>query len=75
SQIERLGFPAGSLNGGELESPQVRRLDLRVAKRLRLGAYQGELSFVVQNLGPAYPDFIAGFHFRRQAYLMLRLEN
>lgn len=56
-------------------APAVNRTDLRVAKEMRLGSKRAEVAFVVQNLGPAYPDFISSFHFRRQAFLTLKLEN
>ena len=56
-------------------APAMHRTDLRLAKALRVGSRRGEVSLVVQNLGAAYPDFIPAFQFRRQAYLMLRLEN
>ena len=55
--------------------PAVDRTDLRIAKELRWGPRKGELSLVVQNFGPAYPDFDPNFQFVRQAYVMLRLEN
>ena len=49
--------------------------NLRIAKDLRWGPRKGELSLVVQNLGSAYPDFDPNFHFVKQAYVMLRVEN
>jgi hypothetical protein len=55
--------------------PAVDRTDLRIAKDLRWGSRKGELSLVVQNLGPAYADYDPSFLFVRQAYVMLRLEN
>lgn len=56
-------------------APATSRTDVRIAKALRLGQQRGELSFVVQNLGPTYQDFIPEFEFRRQAFVMLKLEN
>jgi len=70
SQVDASVFP-----GQNLQSPAMSRTDLRLAKAVRLGKQRGEVSLVVQNLGPAYPDFRSDFYFRRQAYLMLRLEN
>jgi iron complex outermembrane receptor protein len=61
--------------GASVTAPAMSRTDVRVAKQLRLGSKRGEVSFVVQNLGPAYQDFLPDFYFRRQAYVMLRLEN
>jgi iron complex outermembrane receptor protein len=55
--------------------PEVNRTDLRIAKELHWGSRKGELSLVVQNIGPAYPDYAPNFQFVRQAYVMLRLEN
>jgi iron complex outermembrane receptor protein len=55
--------------------PEVNRTDLRIAKELHWGARKGELALVVQNAGPAYPDYAPHFQFVRQAYVMLRLEN
>ena len=70
SQIDPIQFPYAAVR-----APATSRTDVRVAKALRLGGKNAELSFVVQNLGPAYQDFSPEFHFRRQAYLMLRLED
>lgn len=70
SQVDASVFP-----GQNLQSPAMSRTDLRLAKAVRLGKQRGEVSLVVQNLGPAYQDFRSDFYFRRQAYLMLRLEN
>jgi iron complex outermembrane receptor protein len=56
-------------------APAMSRTDLRLAKQFRTGNRSGEISFVVQNLGPAYQDFLPDFYFRRQAYVMLRLDN
>ena len=55
--------------------PPTSRTDLRLAWPLRMGAQRGELSFVVQNLGPSYPDFLPNTYFRQQAFVMLRLDN
>lgn len=63
---------AGTSN---LMAPAMSRTDLRLAKQLRLGSKRGEVSFVVQNLGPSYPDFLANTYFRQQAFVMLKLEN
>lgn len=56
-------------------APPMSRTDLRLAKQFRAGTKRAEVSFVVQNLGPAYQDFLPDFYFRRQAFVMLRLEN
>ncbi len=56
-------------------APAYSRTDVRIAAPLRLGSRKGEVSFVVQNLTPAYQDYLATLYFRRQAYLMFRLEN
>jgi iron complex outermembrane receptor protein len=56
-------------------APAMSRTDLRLAKQFRAGTKRGEISFVVQNLGPANQDFLPDFYFRRQAYVMLRLDN
>ena len=56
-------------------APAVNRTDLRIAKELHWGHHKGELSLVVQNIGPTYADFDPNFQFVRQAYVMLRLEN
>jgi iron complex outermembrane receptor protein len=55
--------------------PAVDRTDLRLAKDLRWGSRKGEVSLVLQNLGPSYPDYDPNFRFVRQAYVMLRLEH
>jgi iron complex outermembrane receptor protein len=68
--IDSIQFPFAAVR-----SPATQRTDVRVAKGMRLGGRRAELSFVVQNLGPAYPDFHPDFLFRRQAFLMLRLED
>lgn len=56
-------------------APAMSRTDLRLAKQLRFGDKRGEISFVVQNLGSAYQDFRPEFYFRRQAFVMFKLEN
>ena len=61
--------------GSAVVAPAFSRTDLRLAKQLQFGSKRGEISFVVQNLGPAYQDFVPEFNFRRQAFVMLKLEN
>jgi iron complex outermembrane receptor protein len=61
--------------GSSTPAPAMERTDVRLAKPLRLGNKRGEISFVVQNLGPAYQDFLPNFYFRQQAFVMLRLDN
>jgi iron complex outermembrane receptor protein len=63
-------FPAA-----DERAPSFSRTDVRLAKAMRLGGKRAELSFVVQNLGASYQDFMPGFRFYQQAYVMLRLEN
>jgi iron complex outermembrane receptor protein len=71
SQIDAMPqFP-----GADVPAPAMSRTDVRVAKQLSWGKKRGEVSFVVQNLGPAYQDFLPSFYFRQQAYVMLRLDN
>ncbi len=69
NQLERANYP-----GLNQIAPAMSRTDLRLAKRMRWGDHRAELSLVLQNLGPAYQDYVADFYFRRQAYLMLRVE-
>ena len=71
SQSDSTNF-AGTSN---LMAPAMSRTDLRLAKQLRWGAKRGEVSLVVQNLGPSYPDFLPNTYFRQQAFVMLKLEN
>ena len=54
--------------------PAVNRTDIRLAKGLRWGGKKGELAFVVQNLGPDYPDFLPTYYFRQQAFVTLKME-
>jgi iron complex outermembrane receptor protein len=61
--------------GSAVMLPAMSRTDVRLAWPLRFGAKRGEVSFVVQNLGPANPDFLQDFYFRRQAFVMLKLDN
>lgn len=70
SEADATWFPADNS-----AQPAMSRTDVRLAKALRLGGRRGELSLVVQNLGPAYQDFVPEFRFRTQAWVMLRLEN
>lgn len=70
SQIDPIQFPYASQR-----APATSRTDVRVAKATRLAGNRAEVSLVVQNLAPAYQDFAPEFYFRRQAYLMIRLEN
>jgi iron complex outermembrane receptor protein len=66
---------ATNFAGTAVMAPVMSRTDVRLAWPLRWGARRGEVAFVVQNLGPANPDFVPEFTFRQQAYLMLKLEN
>ena len=61
--------------GVDLPAPAMSRTDLRLAMPLRFGARRGEVSLVLQNLGPSYQDYLPDTYFRRQAYLTLKLEN
>lgn len=70
SESDASWFPAA-----DSAQPAVRRTDLRLAKALRLGGQRAELSFVVQNLGGPYQDFMPTLRFYQQAYVMLRVEN
>lgn len=70
SEADATWFPADNS-----AQPAMSRTDVRLAKALRLGGRRGELSLVVQNLGPSYQDFVPEFRFRTQAWVMLRLEN
>ncbi len=67
--------PVPEMPNNGVPGPAVNRTDLRIAKDLRWGTRKGELSLVVQNLGPTYLDYDPSFQFVRQAYVMLRLEN
>ncbi len=60
--------------GQSVPGPAVNRIDVRVAKALRWGTKLGELAVVVQNLGPAYSDFIPNFYFRKQAFVVLKMD-
>lgn len=67
--------PVQEMPNNGVPGPAVNRNDVRIAKELRWGARKGELSFVVQNLGPTYADYDPNFLFVKQAYVMLRLDN
>lgn len=67
--------PVQEMPNNGVPGPAVNRTDLRIAKDLRWGSRKGELSWVVQNFGPAYADFDPNFQFTKQAYVMLRVEN
>ncbi|MEI8171006.1 MAG: TonB-dependent receptor [Rhodoferax sp.] len=59
---------------GEM-APAMSRTDVRLAWPLRFGAKRGEVSVVVQNLGPANLDFVPEFKFRQQAFVMLKVDH
>ena len=61
--------------GVDQPAPAISRTDVRLAKTFRVGGRPAELSFVVQNMGASYQDFLPDFRFYQQAYVMLRLEN
>ena len=65
-QTDATNFPGGigQLPGDTGMAPAMSRTDLRLAYPLRFGAKRGEVSFVVQNLGPANPDFLLEFKFK-----------
>jgi len=69
-QVDASHFP-----GTDAQAPAMSRTDLRLAKAMRLGRQRAEVSFVVQNLGPSYQDFMPSFYFRHQAYVMVKVEN
>ena len=69
-QADATHFP-----GEDQSAPAFSRTDVRLARAMRLGGRRAELSLVVQNLGASYQDFLPGFRFHQQAYVMLRLEN
>lgn len=69
-QADATHFP-----GEDQSAPAFSRTDVRLARAMRWGGRRAELSLVVQNLGDSYQDFLPGFRFHQQAYVMLRLEN
>lgn len=70
SEADASHFP-----GADQAAPAFSRTDLRLARALRLAGRRAEVSVVGQNLGGSYPDFIPGFRYQQQVYVMLRLEN
>ena len=68
-------YDQAKFQGNATIGAAISRTDLRFAKALRLGGKRAEVSWVLQNLGVAYQDYLPDFYFRRQAYVMLRLEN
>ena len=66
---------ATNFAGTAVMAPAMSRTDVRLAWPLRFGAKRGEVALVVQNLGPANPDFVPEFKFRQQAFVMLKLEH
>ncbi|MGB5081900.1 MAG: TonB-dependent receptor [Burkholderiales bacterium] len=50
------------------------RLDLRLARRMRLSDTQGELALVVQNAGHRYEEFSNDQFFERRVFLSFRLD-
>jgi iron complex outermembrane receptor protein len=69
-QADTTNFPGS----GEM-APAMSRTDMRLAWPLRFGAQRGELSLVVQNLGPANLDYQPAFSFRQQAFVMLKVDH
>lgn len=76
-QADATNFPGGQgqVPGDTGMSPAISRTDVRLAYPLRFGSKRGEVSLVVQNLGPTNSDFLLDFKFRQQAFVMLKLEN
>jgi len=51
-----------------------KRVDLRLAKKLKVSNADGELSFVIQNAFNEYKDFAARNEFKMRAYIQLKLD-
>ena len=66
---------ATNFAGTAVMAPAMSRTDVRLAWPLRFGRQRGEVAVVVQNLGPANPDFVPEFKFRQQAFVTLKLDN
>lgn len=45
------------------------RLDLRIARQLRMGRAHGELALVAQNIGDPYEEFDTGQYFKRRYFM------
>lgn len=59
--------------GGD-EVDEVTRLDLRLAKKLRLGQWQGQLEFLIHNVGDDYADYDQDNVFERRLFVRLRFD-
>jgi iron complex outermembrane receptor protein len=72
SWVGKMKWMAGSywLGGGGVVSSH-RRIDLRLARRLKYAAGDGELALVVQNAGKRYQDFVPAQYFDRRIFLTL----
>lgn len=53
---------------------EITRLDLRRAKILRLGNWQGLLEFIAHNIGDDYVDYDEDNHFERRLFVRLKFD-
>lgn len=71
SQMDQLQeFPYNAV-----PSPATSRTDLRIAKSLQWRRSKGELSLVVQNLGPKYQDYTDTQYFEQRTFVMLKVDH
>jgi len=53
---------------------EITRLDLRAAKRLRIGRWRGQLEFLIHNVGDDYADYDNSNHFERRLFVRLKFD-
>lgn len=59
---------------GATQPQSYRRLDLRLARKIRIGESTLEMAMVAQNLGAAYDEFQPGVRFNRRLMASLAIE-
>ncbi|MEH6358746.1 MAG: TonB-dependent receptor [Pseudomonadales bacterium] len=52
----------------------ITRLDLRLAKKLRVGQWQGQLEFLIHNIGDDYADYDQDNVFERRLFVRLQFD-
>jgi len=53
---------------------EITRLDLRVAKTLRIGQWRGQLEFLIHNVGDDYVDYDDRNRFERRLFVRLKFD-
>lgn len=66
--VSEMTFPRGDA------VDDITRLDLRLAKKLRVGQWQGQLEFLIHNIGDDYADYDQDNVFERRLFVRVQFD-